>query len=103
NEVCGKIAGREACMKIAELRAKSKEELSELVVSLKKEQFNLRMQRATGALENQGRFKEARKTIARAKTLLNEQPGANKPATVKAPKAPKEKKAEAPKKEAAAK
>ena len=58
-------------MKIAELRAKSKEELKELVVSLKKEQFNLRMQRATGALENQGRFKEARKTIARAKTLMN--------------------------------
>src|SRR5262245_29608603 len=59
-------------MKIAELRAKSKEELGELVLSLKKEQFNLRMQRATGALENQGRFKDVRKTIARAHTILNE-------------------------------
>ncbi|MDE3016563.1 MAG: 50S ribosomal protein L29 [Pseudomonadota bacterium] len=59
-------------MKIAELRTKGKEELGDLVLSLKKEQFNLRMQRATGALEGQGRFKEARRTIARAKTLMNE-------------------------------
>ena len=83
-------------MKIAELRAKSKEELGELVHNLKKEQFNLRMQRATGALENQGRFKEARRTIARAKTLLNEDPAAVKAAkSPKAPKVAKEKKAEA--------
>jgi len=92
-------------MKIAELRAKGKEELSELVHSLKKEQFNLRMQRATGALENQGRFKEARKTIARAKTLMNEDPNAVRaakaPKTPKAPKATQEKKAAAPKKEKA--
>lgn len=73
-------------MKIADLRAKSKEELKELVLTLKKEQFNLRMQRATGALENQGRFKEVRKTIAQAKTLMVEEPRA-----VKAPKAKKEK------------
>src|SRR5579872_5606087 len=94
-------------MKIAELRAKSKEELSDLVVSLKKEQFNLRMQRATGALEGQGRFKELRKTIARAKTLLGEQPGAvvaKAPKAQKAAKEPKEvkeTKAAAPKKEKA--
>ena len=94
-------------MKIAELRAKSKEELGELVLSLKKEQFNLRMQRATGALENQGRFKEMRRTIARANTLMNEKPG-SAPAA-KAPKAPKvkktaeEKKAAAPKAEKPAK
>ena len=59
-------------MKIAELRAKSKEELKDLVVSMKKEQFNLRMQAATGTLENQGRFKQVRKTIAQAKTLMSE-------------------------------
>jgi large subunit ribosomal protein L29 len=89
-------------MKIAELRTKGKEELSELLVSLKKEQFNLRMQRATGALENQGRFKEARRTIARAKTLMNEDPAAVKAAkSPKAPKEAKEKKAAAPKKEKA--
>lgn len=72
-------------MKTAELRAKSKQELAELVLSLKKEQFNLRFQAATGALENIARFKEVRRTIARAKTLINEPEGA-----VKAPKAKKE-------------
>lgn len=85
-------------MKIAELRAKSKEELSDLIVSLKKEQFNLRMQAAVGALEGQGRFKEVRRSIARAKTLLTEEPG--KAAPVKKVKAKKE---AAPKKEAAEK
>ena len=62
-------------MKAAELRAKSKEELKDLVLSLKKEQFNLRMQAAVGALESQSRFKEVRRTIARVKTLLSEEPG----------------------------
>ena len=59
-------------MKASELRAKNKEELSELVVSSKKELFNLRMQRATGELASASRFKILKKTIARAKTLLNE-------------------------------
>lgn len=81
-------------MKIAELRAKTKEELKDLVLSLKKEQFNLRMQASTGALENKSRFKEVRRTIARAKTLLIEEP---KTVKAKAPKA-KAPKAEAPKK-----
>jgi len=62
-------------MKIAELRAKSAEELVDVVLSMKKEQFNLRMQASVGTLENPNRFKEVRKTIARAKTLLNEAPG----------------------------
>lgn len=77
-------------MKIAELRSKAKDELKDLVLSLKKEQFNLRMQSATGALENKGRIKEVRKTIARAKTLLNEQPKAVAPkAAAKKPAAKK--------------
>ena len=59
-------------MKTSELRPKSKEELKDLVLSLKKEQFNLRMQDATGALESKSRIKEVRRTIARAKTLMNE-------------------------------
>ena len=84
-------------MKIAELRAKSKDELKELVLSLKKEQFNLRMQAATGALEGRSRFKEVRRTIARAKTLLVEEPKTVK-AKVAKPKVAKEKTAEAPKK-----
>ena len=86
-------------MKSSELRAKSKEELKELVLTLKKEQFNLRFQRATGAQENTARFKEVRRTIARANTLITEPEGAVK---AKAPKAKKEK-AAAPKKAAAKK
>ena len=78
-------------MKIAELRAKSKEELKEIILSAKKEQFNLRMQAATGALEKKDGFKAARKTIARAKTLLNEKP--NQSVKAAAPKKAPAKKA----------
>ena len=79
-------------MKIAELRNKSKEELKEIVLSAKKEQFNLRMQASTGALENKSRFKETRKLVARAKTLLNEKPAANEKAKKPAAKKPAAKK-----------
>ena len=65
-------------MKAAELRTKSKDELKELVLSLKKEQFNLRMQESTGELANKGRFKEVRRTIARAKTIMNQDPASVK-------------------------
>lgn len=72
-------------MKIAELRAKGKEELAELVTSSKKELFNLRMQAATGQGTGANRSKEVKKTIARAKTLLNEKANAGKnPAPQKA-------------------
>ena len=57
-------------MKIAEIRAKGAEELKGLVVSLKKEQFNLRFQQATGELASGNRFKEVRRTIARIKTVM---------------------------------
>jgi len=60
-------------MKISELRGKAKEELSGIVTSSKKELFNLRMQAATGQAAPGGRSKAVKKTIARAKTLLNEQ------------------------------
>lgn len=86
-------------MKTSELRAKSKEELNELVISLKKERFNLRFQAATGALENRLRFREVKKTIARAKTVLNEQPGSVKPKAEKPAKAPAKKKTAKAKKE----
>lgn len=59
-------------MKTSELRTKSREELKDIILSSKKEQFNLRMQVATSSLENKQGFREARRTIARAKTLLNE-------------------------------
>lgn len=84
-------------MKASELRAKSKEELKELVLSLKKEQFNMRFQQSTGALDNPLRFREVRKTIARAKTLLSEAPGSVTPKAEK--KAPAKKKTAKAKKE----
>ena len=57
----------------AELRAKSADELNEELVALRKEEFNLRMQRGTGQLSNTARFKQIRRDVARIKTILNEQ------------------------------
>lgn len=59
-------------MKPAELRAKSDKELHAELVELRREQFNLRMQRGTGQLGNPSRFKEVRREIARINTVLNE-------------------------------
>ena len=58
--------------KIADVRAKSPDELQEMLVGLRKEQFNLRFQRATGQLEATGRIKQVRRDIARAKTIMSE-------------------------------
>lgn len=63
-------------MKVAELRTKKQEELQEELVGLRKEQFNLRMQRGAGQLANPARFKVVQKDIARIKTVLNEMPEA---------------------------
>ena len=60
-------------MKINDLRKKTEGELAEELLSLRKEQFNLRMQRATGQLSRPDQFDKARKNIARIKTLLGEQ------------------------------
>lgn len=60
-------------MSVAELRSKSQDDLKKEVLELRKEQFNLRMQKATGQLENPARFKQLRKEIARIKTVLAEQ------------------------------
>ena len=56
-------------MKIAEVRALSQDQLAETLLSLKKEQFNLRFQRATGQLENTARVRQVRRDIARIKTI----------------------------------
>ena len=61
-------------MKASELRSKSGDELHEQLLQLKKEQFNLRFQKATGQLENTSRVREVRRDIARLKTLLAQQP-----------------------------
>ena len=56
-------------MKPEEVRAMSPDQLSEKLASLKKEQFNLRFQRATGQLENTSRVRAVRRDIARIKTI----------------------------------
>ncbi|MCZ4299434.1 50S ribosomal protein L29 [Henriciella marina] len=60
-------------MKTGDLRSKSADQLQAQLVQLKKEQFNLRFQQATGQLEKTARVKEVRRDIARVKTLLAEQ------------------------------
>jgi large subunit ribosomal protein L29 len=60
-------------MKTADLRSKSADQLKDQLVQLKKEQFNLRFQQATGQLEKTARVQEVRRDIARVKTLLTEQ------------------------------
>ena len=59
-------------MKAPELRGKSIDELQEELVALRREQFNLRMQQATGELTHNHQHRRVRKDIARVKTVLNE-------------------------------
>jgi large subunit ribosomal protein L29 len=56
-----------------DFRAKSSDELGDQMAKLKKEQFNLRFQRANGQLEDTGRVRSVRKEIARIQTVLSEQ------------------------------
>jgi large subunit ribosomal protein L29 len=57
-------------MKIADVRAKSADELKDQLLDLKKEAFNLRFQQATGQLENTARRRQVRRDIARVKTVM---------------------------------
>jgi large subunit ribosomal protein L29 len=58
---------------IDDVRGKTADELGEQLTKLKKEQFNLRFQRANGQLENTGRVRVVRKEIARIETVMTEQ------------------------------
>ena len=60
----------------SDLNAMSQDQLSDELLNLKKEQFNLRFQRATGQLENTGRVREVRRDIARVKTLQRQKSAA---------------------------
>ena len=62
-------------MKARELRGRDRAALQSQLLDLKKEQFNLRFQRATGQLENTARVREVRRDIARIRTVLGERPG----------------------------
>jgi large subunit ribosomal protein L29 len=57
-------------MKIADVRGLTPDQLSDELLKLKKEQFNLRFQAATGQVEKTHRVGEVRKDIARIKTVL---------------------------------
>ncbi len=59
--------------KIATLRTQTSDQLQEQLLTLKKVQFNLRFQKATGQFEKTHRVSEIRKDIARIKTLLTAQ------------------------------
>jgi large subunit ribosomal protein L29 len=60
------------------LKGYTPDQLQDELLNLKKEQFNLRFQRATGQLENTGRVREVRRDIARVKTLQRQKPAAAK-------------------------
>jgi large subunit ribosomal protein L29 len=59
-------------MKAQDVRLKTPDELTDQLDTLKKEQFNLRFQRASGQLENTARVRVVRRDIARIKTILTE-------------------------------
>jgi large subunit ribosomal protein L29 len=59
-------------MKAEEIRGKTADELTEQLSTLRKEQFNLRFQRATQQLEKPSRVREVRREIARIETILRQ-------------------------------
>lgn len=64
-------------MKSADLRTKTLDELEDDLLALKKEQFNLRFQRASGQMENTARVREVRRTIAKVMTIAAEKRAAS--------------------------
>jgi len=64
-------------MKVSDLRKMSETDLQEELLKLRREQFNLRMQQATGQLARSDQFGKVRKDIARLKTVMTEMKSAN--------------------------
>ena len=62
-------------MKASELREKSAEDLNKQLLTLREEQFKLRMQKSTGQLGQTHLLQETQRDIARVKTVLNEKAG----------------------------
>ena len=62
-------------MKAADVKTMTVDQIDDEVLKLKKEQFNLRFQRATGQLENTSRVREVRRDIARLKTIARQKRG----------------------------
>ena len=69
---------RKTKARLDDMKAKSADQLKDELVKLKKEQFNLRFQAATGQLEKTARVSEVRRDIARVKTVMREQAQAGK-------------------------
>ena len=64
--------------RLSDLKTMTTDQLQDELLNLKKEQFNLRFQRATGQLENTGRVREVRRDVARVKTLQRQKAAAAK-------------------------
>ena len=90
-------------MKAADVRAMTLDQLDDEVLKLKKEQFNLRFQRATGQLENTSRVRVIRRDIARMKTIAAQKRAGQPEPAAKAEAAAPAKKTKAAKPKAAAK
>jgi large subunit ribosomal protein L29 len=90
-------------MKVADVRAMTVDQLDDEVLKLKKEQFNLRFQRATGQLENTSRVRLIRRDIARMKTVAAQKRVGMPEPEVKAAAVPKSDKPKAAKKTKSAK
>jgi large subunit ribosomal protein L29 len=65
-------------MKATDIRLQTADQLETELTNLKKEQFNLRFQRATGQLENTARVRQVRRDIARIKTIAAQKSTAEK-------------------------
>ncbi|MBV9784459.1 MAG: 50S ribosomal protein L29 [Acidisphaera sp.] len=65
--------------KASDIRARTPDERAALLLDLRREQFNLRFQRATGQQEATGRVRQVRRDIARIKTISHEQAGPKRP------------------------
>ncbi len=65
-------------MKAADIRALSPDQLNDELAKLKKEQFNLRFQAATGQMEKASRVRQVRRDIARIKTIARQKAAASK-------------------------
>jgi large subunit ribosomal protein L29 len=78
-------------MKSADARAMSVDQIDDEVLKLKKEQFNLRFQRATGQLENTSRVRQVRRDVARLKTVARQKRAGEAAPAAKSKSAPKPK------------
>jgi len=90
-------------MKAHQVRSLTIDQLDDELIKLKKEQFNLRFQAASGQLENTARVRQIRRDVARIKTIARQAPQPEGAVKIKAPAEPKAKPAAKTKAKAAAK